>query len=268
MAIIKGAEPFLFKGGKYGVILVHGFTGSPSHMRPLGQFLNRQGFTVFGPRLCGHGTSREDMAKTTWPDWYSSVEDGYHLLGTLCDYVHIVGLSLGGLLSLKLAAAYPLCGIVAINTPIFIADKRLPLLPLLPLYRLFRDYIPKNRRKLDVNPLLNISYEYTPLACLSSLLELAENTRSVLPQVYQPALIIQSRNEPAVDPQSAQYLYDKINSRDKQLLWLERSGHLATIDSEHQLVFDHIADFLGALNQKIAEEEKKCKNYLQGCGKL
>lgn len=234
-------------------------------MRPLGQFLSRQGFTVFAPRLCGHGTSREDMARTRWPDWYSAVEDGYHLLSTLCDYVHIVGLSLGGLLSLRLATDYPLCGIVAINTPLFIADKRLPLLP---LFRLFRDYVPKNRRKLNVDPQFNISYEYTPLACLSSLLELAENACGFLPELYQPALIIQASKDSDVDPRSAQYIFDKISSRKKHLVWLERSGHLATIDCEQQQVFDNIAVFLGALNQKIAEEEKKCKRYLKGCNKL
>lgn len=241
MAIIQGAEPFFFPGGEQGVLLVHGFTGSPSEMRLLGEFLHKRGYTILGPRLAGHGTSVEEMAGTAWPHWYSAVEDGYHMLRAMCREVSVVGLSMGGLLSLKLAAEYPVTRVVSLSTPIFIADKRLPLLP---VYRLLRRYVPKRRRKLAVDDIYNVGYDYTPLSSLKSLLALIRHVDKLLPQVVAPALIMQSRVEHTVRPESAKHIYDRLGSKDKQLIWLGRSGHIITLDVERDKVFTAVAELL------------------------
>jgi carboxylesterase len=242
LAILRGAEPFFMPGGRQGVLLVHGFTGSPSEMRLMGEFLQQQGFTVLGPRLCGHGTSAAEMADTAWPHWYSAVEDGYHLLKAVCDDIAVVGLSLGGLLSFKLAGEYPVRGIVSLNTPIYIADRRLPFLPVV---RMFRNFMPKRRRKTTaVDSCYSISYDKTPLNSLSSLLELIKEVDGLLPQIGTPTLIVQSRNEHTIRPESASYIYDRLGGEDKKLVWLERSGHVVTLDVEHQLLFETVAGFL------------------------
>jgi len=241
LAIIRGAEPFFLPAGRRGVLLVHGFTGSPSEMRLMGEFLQQRGFTVLGPRLCGHGTNAAEMADTAWPHWYCSVEDGYHLLKAVCDDVAVVGLSMGGLLALKLASEYRLRRIVSLNTPIFIADRRLPLLPLV---RVFRNFIPKRRRQAAVDSCYNIGYDQTPLDSLSSLLELIKEVDGLLPVLGAPTLIVQSRKEHTIRPESARHIYDRLGSPDKKLVWLERSGHVVTLDVEHQEVFEMVADFL------------------------
>lgn len=241
MAILQGAEPFLLPGGKRGVLLVHGFTGSPSEMRLLGEYLNKVGYTVLAPRLCGHGTTPAEMAETKWLHWYSAVEDGYHLLKALCSEVCVVGLSMGGLLSLKLASEYPVTKLVSLAAPIYINDSRLPLLP---VYRMFRNYVPKKRKKLDVDPLYSVGYDETPLASLSSLLDLIKQVDKLLPAIYVPALIIQSRAEHTVRPASAVHIYKSLGSHDKKLIWLEKSGHIVTLDIEKEHVFEHIASFL------------------------
>lgn len=241
MAILRGAEPFFLPGNRHGVLLVHGFTGSPSEMRPLGEFLHQQDFTVLGPRLCGHGTSAIEMADTRWPHWYSSVEDGYHVLKAVCDDIVVVGLSMGGLLAFRLATEYLVHKIVSLNTPIFLADKRLPLLPVV---RLFRSFMPKERREMDVDPKYNIHYESTPLSSLSSMMELIRQVDNLLPLIDRPTLIVQSRNEHTVRPESALHIHDRVGSSDKRLHWLERSGHVATLDVERHKVFEIIADFI------------------------
>ena len=241
MPIISGAEPFFLPGGNKGVLLVHGFTGSPSEMRLMGDYLNRLGYTVLGPRLCGHGTSVEEMARTAWPHWYSGVEDGYHILKSITDSVDVVGLSMGGLLGLKLAAEYPVSKVIALSTPIFIAEKRLPLLP---IYRLFRDFIPKRRRRLPVDQKYSVNYDTTPLSSLSSLLALVKHVDSLLPLVKAPTLVIQSRSEHTVKPESAEHIYDRLGSLEKRLVWLERSGHIVTLDIEREKVFECVAGFL------------------------
>jgi carboxylesterase len=241
LTIIRGAEPFLLSGGNQGVLLLHGFTGSPSEVRLLGEYLNQRGYTVMGPRLCGHGTSPAEMAHTSWPHWYSAVEDGYHILKSVCQDVVVAGLSMGGLLAFKLAAEYPVSKVISLSTPIYIADNRLPLLP---VYRLIKKFVPKKRRKMDVDPQYNVCYDCTPLASLSSLLSLIKHVDKLLPVVTAPTLIIQSRNEHTVRPDSAQYIYKRLASRDKRLVWLEKSGHIVTLDVEHQQVFENIYNFI------------------------
>ena len=243
VAIMRGAEPFLLPGDDRGVLLIHGFTGAPAEMRLLGEYLHGRGCTVLGPRLAGHGSSPADMAGTRWPHWYGDVEDGYHLLRGLCREVSVVGLSMGGLLALKLAAEHSVDRIATINAPIYLLDKRLPLLP---FFRLFRSFQRQEKRRLAVNERYNVSYDYMPLACVVSLLELIGNVDGLLPLVTRPALLVQSRHDRTVRPESVLRIHSRLGSRDKKIIWLERSGHAATIDVEHERLFRYIDSFLTA----------------------
>lgn len=239
---MEGAEPFFLHGGEQGVLLIHGFTGSPSEVRMLGDFLHDKGFTVFAPRLCGHGTTIREMSKTKWFHWYSGVEDGYHILKSLCKSVAVVGNSMGGLLALKLAAEYSLDKIVSLGTPIYLADKRVSMLP---MYRIFREYIPKKRKVYkDIAAKYSVGYSATPLSSVSSLLQLIQQVDRLLPIVKAPLLIIQARWEHTVEPRSAAHIYERVGSSEKQLVWLEKSGHMVTLDREREQVFRQIAAFL------------------------
>ena len=115
--IIPKAEPFFFPGGPTGCLLVHGFTATPQVMRNLGEYLNKQGFTVMGVRLAGHATSIEDMIRSRYADWLASVEEGWHLLQGITERVFLMGHSMGGSLSLILAARFPVAGVVGMSTP-------------------------------------------------------------------------------------------------------------------------------------------------------
>ena len=242
LAIMEGAEPFFLPGGVCGVLLIHGFTGSPAEVRMLGDSLHKEGYTVLAPRLSGHGTTVERMAKTKWPHWYSTVEDAYHILKATCSNITVIGLSMGGLLALKLATEYQVDKVVSLSTPIFIADKRLEMLP---VYRMFLDFIPKKRKKYaDIAPKYSVGYTATPLSSLSSLLNLIEHVDRILPTVKVPLLIVQGRQDHTVQPRSAEYIYDMVASQDKTLLWLEKSGHLVTIDIEREKIFREVSEFL------------------------
>jgi carboxylesterase len=242
VTVMQGAEPYLMPGGKRGVLLIHGFTGSPSEMRLMGEFLNTQGYTVFAPRLCGHGSTPEDMEETGWKQWYADAEDGFCILSGCCSDISVVGLSMGGLLSLKLASEYPVARLVAMSTPIYIADRRLPMLPVL---RLFRSYAVRRRRKMaGIDPAYSVCYDRTPLKSVASLLELIKHVDGLIPQVHTPALIVQSQNDRTVRPKSARHIYELISSREKTLMWLEQSGHIVTLDSERSTVFQAVDDFL------------------------
>lgn len=149
---------------------------------------------------------------------------------------------MGGLLALKLAAEYQVDKIVSLSAPIFIADKRLDMLP---IYRMFQNFMPKKRRVYaDIEPKYTVGYDATPLSSLSSLLNLIQHIEILLPTIHTPLLIIQSRQDHTVQPRSGQYIYDMIASHDKTLLWLEKSGHLVTLDSEREQIYRKISEFL------------------------
>ena len=136
MQVIDGAKTFLLEGSnRKAVLLIHGYTGTPSEMLPLGNYLNQLGYTVLCRRLPGHGTSVGDLERTTAEDWYSAAKDACEgLLGRYED-VYVAGLSMGGLLAIKLAALLPVKKAAFISTPIFVQDKRAPLLPLLRFFK-------------------------------------------------------------------------------------------------------------------------------------
>ncbi|WP_182188322.1 alpha/beta hydrolase [Pectinatus frisingensis] len=242
--ILHGAEPFFLAGSKKGILLVHGFTGSPSEMLLLGKYLNYIGYTVMAVRLCGHGTNPEDMARMKWRDWYASVCDGYHLLKNYCKDIYIIGLSMGGALSLLLSIDFPVKKAASLSTPIFIAAQR--GLDMLPPRHLSNDiYIPKIRHLPNNIPAVcNVGYKKMPLICVHELLDCIQYLKKNLKRVKVPVLVVQSSNDHTVDNKSGRYIYNKIESQDKQFLQLSKSGHLVILDTERKIVFERIKQFL------------------------
>lgn len=119
MQIVQGAESYMLEGGDHGVLLIHGFTGSPGELKLLGEYLHLGGFSVLGVRLPGHGTTPAELNKTEWPDWYAAVQDSYRSLSASCSRVSVVGLSMGGLLAMKLAAEVKVHSAVFFGNPHF-----------------------------------------------------------------------------------------------------------------------------------------------------
>ena len=144
MNVIKGAEEFLLEGtNNKGVLLIHGYTGTPAEMRLLGDHLHQEGYTVLGVLLPGHGTKPENLNETNWQDWYAAAEEGFKRLEESCSEVMVAGLSMGGLLAIKVAAELPVSKAAFLAAPIYVQDKRAPFLPLL---RHFIKYLKKRHR--------------------------------------------------------------------------------------------------------------------------
>lgn len=240
-------EPFFFQGGKVGCLLVHGFSGSPSEMRQVGEELHKSGYTVSGVLLAGHGKAPSDMKKTDWKDWYNSVERSYQELEAICEQIFLIGLSMGGLLCIHGAVnlkSSKLKGIIPICAPIFLADKKSALAP---IAQYFKGYYRKKVNKKD--EALNadnqrFTYYEIPLNCLASLLKLIKTVKGELGQVKIPALVLQSRNDKVVVPKSGEYIYRTLGTSKKKLEWLEKSGHLATIDIQQEKLLRLIKRFI------------------------
>ena len=242
--MIDGGESFFMKGGSRGVLLVHGFTGLPAELLLLGEHLNRQNFTVHCPRLAGHGVDEKVFMRTTKDDWFNSVLDGFSVLRGACDEIFVVGHSMGGLLSLKLASERKITKIITLAAPIFI-DDGLGLKNLPPREFCSDACVVQPRRKLnDVPPAANNVYLKTPLVCVHELVDLIEEIKEILPKIDAPILIMHGEDDHTAQPRSARYIMDNIGSNEKKFVTIPNSGHLLPLAEERDLVFDLIADFL------------------------
>jgi len=241
--------PFYFEGGPMGCLLIHGFSGSPPEMRPMGEYLAAKGLTVRGVRMAGHGTAPEDMATTTWRDWVASAEAGLRELESLCEQVFVAGLSMGGLITLHLAAHHPVAGIVAMSAPAYIADWRFRFFPL--VQHFVRWVVPNIESDLTDPEAENryFSYDRLPTRCVASLGELLSLVRSELPQVKVPALIMQGEKDHHVPADSAQIIFDELDAADKELVWWPNSGHCITVDSEREAVWARAYEFIAQHSQ-------------------
>jgi carboxylesterase len=239
--------PFSFAGGPVGCLLIHGFTGSPPEMRPLGEYLAGHGLTVEGILLPGHGTTPEDLLRSRWQDWTSASEVAlYNLLGR-CRQVFVGGLSMGGLLTLYLGAHHKVDGLIPMAGAVMANNWRLWLAP---VFKYFIKYLAK-AGSTDLTdpeaPKRIWSYEVIPLAAAHELLRLQRETRRRLHLVTAPTLILQGMHDTAVPPRAARYIYDHIASTDKEIVWLENSGHCLTVDSERFQVFEKVHRFITRL---------------------
>jgi len=245
-------NPFYFEGGDTGCLLIHGFTGAPPEMRPIGEYLADKGLSVLGVQLAGHGTVPEDLAKTHWQDWVASVQEGWDRLQARCDRVAVGGLSLGGLLALYQAAHEPVAGLILMAPGLVVRDWRMRLLPIVRFFMKWDEVSPEQEGADLTDPEAPNRiwcYERRSVAAAHELLKLQKVTRRLLPEITCPTLIFQGVNDQSVDPKGAQLIYDTIPASEKELVWLENSGHCLSVDSEREAVWEKSWQFI----QKIAQ---------------
>ncbi len=248
MPVLAGAEPFTFDGGPVGILLIHGFTGTPQSLRPWGEYLAAQGYSISCPRLPGHGTVLADMNATRWPDWYAAVERALEELRSRCTEVFAAGLSMGGTLAIRLAEqrGEQLSGLVLVNPSLATERKDLALLKtlakVLPSWKGVSNDIKKPGAR-------EVAYARIPLKAAVSLQELWATTRADLAKVDVPILTFRSTEDHVVEPLSGRLLLDSVRSTDVTEQLLHDSYHVATLDNDAEQIFTQsaawIADHVG-----------------------
>ena len=231
-------EPFRIRGGSRGCLLIHGFAGTPPEVRELGTHLAAHGYDVMAPLLAGHGLSPEAMRATRWTDWVASAEEALKMLRRDCSEVFVGGQSLGGSLALHLAARHPdLRGVItmaAMGSARFFRDPRLRAIWIVKY--LVRWHVPNGISDLGDPAGHSVLHSYVrrPTVCLESLVRFLRVLERELPQIQMPALIFHGRRDRTVPTRNAELIYALLQSEDKQLHWMERSGHALTVDLERQ----------------------------------
>jgi carboxylesterase len=236
MPLFPGAEPFAAEGGPVGVVLCHGFTGSPGSMRPWAEHLAAAGLTVSLPRLPGHGTTWQELGRTRWEDWYAEVDRALVRLEGRCDQVFVMGLSMGGTLTLRLAQEHgdEITGVVVVNASLLHLDRRQFLLPV--MHRVLPSVkgVGHDVKKPDQD---EGAYDRVPLKAFYSLTKLWGVTRADLARVTQPLLAFRSATDHVVAPVNTEILLAGVSSTDVTEVVLHDSYHVATLDNDAETIF-------------------------------
>jgi carboxylesterase len=246
-AILPGAEPFAIRGGPVGCLLVHGFTASPQEMRQLGRFLGDAGYSVLGVLLAGHGTHVEELQRTAWRDWYASVTAGWGELQASSSAVFAIGQSLGGSLCLHLAAHVPVAGVVTMASPLITSGYLLLLARAIQHIQPYRKKGPSNLLDSEARA-RRVAYTSTPVRSQEQALRFFRHLQDDLPDVRAPVLSLHSRQDKTVSPADMAAIHDRLGSHDKEMVWLERSGHIVTEDYDHELAYTKIQQFITRLS--------------------
>ncbi|ARQ71225.1 alpha/beta hydrolase [Streptomyces marincola] len=246
MLLLPGAEPFSHEGSATGVLLCHGFTGSPQSLRPWAEHLADRGLTVSLPLLPGHGTRWQDLQRTGWQDWYAAVDRALRELTDRCEHVFVGGLSMGAALALRLAArrGAAVRGVVAVNPAVTFPRLQGRALPVL------RHVVPTTRGLIsDIarEGVVEVGYDRVPLHAAYSLRALFARVREELPQVTQPLLLLRSRVDHVVPASDTALVRAAVSATDITEHVLEFSFHVATLDRDAERIFQETDAFISRL---------------------
>lgn len=243
MQLIAGAEPWSHHGtSTSGALCLHGFTGNPGAMRGVAEALAEAGFHVELPRLPGHGTTVQDMMTTGWSDWVAEAESALAQLRERCDKVVVAGLSMGGSLTVYLGTKHPdLAGLIGINPLVQPAPSE--------LFEMAQGMLEEGTVSIPgigsdiADPdSTETAYAETPIGPFLSLTEGLRAMQADIATIHCPVLILNSPQDHVVEPSNSDFLAATVAGPVERVT-LERSYHVATLDYDRDIIFEHAVAF-------------------------
>jgi carboxylesterase len=250
-----GAEPMSATGhgdlAGLGILVLHGFTGSPVSVRPLAELLSKRGFAVEMPLLPGHGTQSKDLLPTRYADWRAEALAALTRLRARTQHVFAVGLSMGGTLALDLATTESLGGVVTINAQIL--DRGGLIVKLAPIIEKIIPIAPASAAGLTKNDIKKggdeDAYSWVAAAAGNSLVRALPDVRARLKSLTCPLLVIYSRDDHSVPPTNSKALPGLVGSTNVTVFELQDSYHVATLDNDLPLIDSEVASFAESLSK-------------------
>ena len=226
-----------------GILLVHGFTGSPASMRPWAEYLNQHGYTVTVPLLPGHGTRPEDLNMVKWQEWPAKVENDLNVLLQSCEKVFICGLSMGGGTVLNVATRYSkqLAGIILVNPMIHVKLVPHQLAWVISRFQKMRDSVGDDIKRPGIT---EWGYDSLPAVGVHQLLKMLSYTRKRLHDVTAPLQLFHSVDDHTLPVSNTEIILAGVGSRDKNRIELVNSYHVATLDYDQEIIFENSRIFI------------------------
>ena len=236
------------KNGHIGVVLVHGFTGSPAAMRPWAEFLNALGYSVRVPLLPGHGTKPSDLNEVQWPEWPAKVKAEIAELQKHCSQVFVAGLSMGGGTTLHVAAEVgdELSGIILVNPMIHVRGISPTLAFAISRVVKFGKSVGNDIKRKGVT---EYSYDKMPYRGIHQLLTMLQLTRAALPSVKVPMQLFHSVDDHTLPVSNTEIIMREVGSKNKSRIELLNSFHVATLDHDSELIFANSLTFIEGLSK-------------------
>ena len=233
---------------RIGILLVHGFTGSPTSMRPWAHYLNEKGYSVRVPLLPGHGTEPHDLNNVSWKQWTQKVEDQFDEMNKTCDKVFICGLSMGGgtVLNFAINRSDEIAGIILVNPMIHVAFVGPEVAFFLSRFQKLRKSVGDDIKKPGVT---EYGYDALPTRGVVQLLRMLKKTRACLGDVTAPLQLFHSVDDHTLPVSNTEIIYSKIGSTDKQRIELTNSYHVATLDYDAEIIFENSRLFIHSHSQ-------------------
>ncbi|WP_180234969.1 alpha/beta hydrolase [Bacillus cereus] len=243
---LASPKPFTFEGGDRAVLLLHGFTGNSADVRMLGRFLEKKGYTCHAPIYKGHGVPPEQLVHTGPEDWWKDVMNAYqHLKDQGYEKIAAVGLSLGGVFSLKLAYTLPILGVVPMCAPMYIKSEEIMYQGILAYAREYKKREQKSSERIEQEM---FEFKQTPMNTLKALQELIRDVRNNVDMIYAPTFVVQARHDEMINTDSANIIYNGVESTLKDIKWYEDSTHVITLDKERDVLHEDVYNFLEQLD--------------------
>lgn len=246
---IVAPKPFTFEGGKRAVLLLHGFTGSSADVRMLGRFLESKGYTCHAPIYKGHGVPPEELVHTGPYDWWQDVMKGYERLKEKgYEEIAVAGLSLGGVFSLKLGYTVAVKGIIPMCAPMYIKSEETMYNGVVDYARQYKKFEGKNLEQIEIEM---EEFKKTPMGTLKALQDLIADVRNNVDMIYAPTFVVQARHDEMINTDSANIIYNEVESEQKQIKWYEESTHVITLGKEKEQLHKDVYEFLETLNWTV-----------------
>jgi carboxylesterase len=244
MPVMPGAEAFAHDGDRTGALLCHGFTGTPQSLRGWAEYLAKAGLSVSLPRLPGHGTTWQEMARTRWEDWYAEVDRAFDDLQGRCDEMFVMGLSMGGCLALRLAELRgdAVRGLVLVN-PSITADNP-AMFALAPVLKLVIPSLKGIASDVKSDQASELGYDRVPVRAAATLPGLWRITQQHLSELTQPILAYKSATDHVVGPASMKLLQAAVPAGQLEVRELANSYHVATLDNDAEVIFAGSLEFV------------------------
>lgn len=243
-AVVPGAEAYEADAGPLGVLLLHGFGGSPASLRPVAEWFAGQGVSVRLPRLPGHGTSLEDLASTRWPAWVDAAEDALASLASRCERVAVLGHSMGASLALHVAANRPAeVAALALANP-YLRDRRLLLVPVGRWFLKSTSAGHTDSRNGATDP---GRYEHRPLPAIVTLRDFLRIVDRELPAVRAPIALFTSAVDHEIPAGSAERILTRVSSEHTERIECPNSYHALPLDHDAPMLCERSLAFFRAV---------------------